>query len=490
MALTPDANHPSLNPFPGYELKAAGPAQRILRGLLPVILGVSMGLVAALLILRQEWLGLAALVVVLPAVALVTVYPFISILAWLVIFPLFVESFAPGARSLYWLLHRAMIPGTLVVVSILHFSGLRRVKTVRWGIAEWSMLAFLVLGTANILLMTDDPQNELIRFYDRMVVPFILYGLVRVLAPKKEDIRWFIPAAFFVIFSQAVIGGVSWFAPRLLPSQWLSRVDERTVGTLGNPAVFTTTLVFYAIFLVQAFHELKSRFLRWTALATVGLAYVAVFFSFSRGSWGGALLVLAGMVYLYPKTLGRVALIGGIAAAILFMATPLRSYLNFAEQRLLTESTAEGRVLGGAATLRMIQGKPLLGWGYNNNEKFDEKFRDRVLGLAINKAQSSHNTYLLIAAELGLAGLSLYLFPALYWLVRSFQAGKRLPRDGFPSRVVLVMLWFLLADHMIVSSFTDLVQSNFYSTGMWWLTLGLIANMVDHARSRVSLRRI
>jgi O-antigen ligase len=134
----------------------------------------------------------------------------------------------------------------------------------------------------------------------------------------------------------------------------------------------------------------------------------------------------------------------------------------------------------------MIAEKPLFGWGYNQHEKYDEQFRDRVLNVARNREHSSHNTYLLITAEMGLVGLVLYLLPALIWLVRSVSASRHLPWTGYPSRAILVMLWLLLADHFIVGNFTDMIQSTLFNTAMWWLTLGLIANINDAARSQAA----
>jgi O-antigen ligase len=319
----------------------------------------------------------------------------------------------------------------------------------------------------------------MIRFYDRIIVPFFIYWLVRLLNADEKDLKRLLPLAFILILSQSTIGLLSWFAPQLLPDKWLGRVGERTIGTFGNPAVFTTTLMFCALFLMQAFHEAKSALLRWSALAAVGLAFFMVFFSFSRGSWLGAIAVLIGMAFLYPKTVSRLTLVALLVAGILFLSPPLRSYLGFAGERLTTETTAEGRILGGAATMRLIMEKPLLGWGYHQHEKYDEQFRDRVLDLAVNKQHSSHNTYLLITAEMGVIGLILFLLPTLIWLWRSMSAFKRLPWAGYPGKAILVMLWLLLADHFIAGNFTDLIQSTFFNTGMWWLALGLIANIND-----------
>ena len=445
---------------------------------LPLLLGTLFGVAAAYLVLQQQWIYLLALLVIVPAMILFFTYPFAAVLIWLLVFPFFLKEVLPGSRIIYWILQRALIPGALFALILMSVTGIRKVKGFRVGLVDWVMLGYLVYSLANIFFTTNQVNGLLIRYYDRIFVPFCMYWLVRLLNPNEKDLKLLLPVAFVIILSQAAIGFLSWGAPQLLPDQWLTRLGERTVGTFNNPAVLTTTLLFCAIFLMHAFHEEQSPLLRWFALVTVGLAFFLIFFTFSRGSWLGGLIVLAGMLSLYPKTSTRLILTGLFIAAILFLATPLKTYLGFAGQRLVTETTAEGRIIEGITTLRMINEKPLFGWGYDQHENYDEQFRDRAFNLTTSQQKSSHNTYLLIAAEMGLLGLVIYLLPTLIWLIRSVSAFKRLPFSGYPGRAILVMLWLLLAAHFLAGNFTDLI-STVFTTVMWWLTLGLIANIND-----------
>jgi len=450
--------------------------------LLPLFLGALLGLVAAYLVVQQEWVYLLALLLIVPTAILFLAYPFAAVLIWLLVFPFFLKEVLPGARVIYWLIQRVMIPGAVLALLFMSATGIRKIKGFRIGLVDWVMVGYMVYSLINILFLTAQPDTLFIRYYDRIFVPFCMYWLVRLLNPNEKDLKLLLPIALILILSQAMIGMFSWGAPELLPRPWLSRLGERTVGTFGNPAVLSTTLVFCALFLMQAFHETKSSVLRWLSLVGIGLAFFMIFFSFSRGSWLGGAVVLVGMAFLYPRTVTRLALAGLIIAGVLYLATPLRSYFGFAEQRLTTESTVEGRIIGDAATTRMILEKPLLGWGDNQHEKYDEQFRTSVFDLAVNNQHSSHNTYLLIAAEMGLIGLVLYLLPALIWLVSSVNVFKKLPFAGYPGKAILVMLWLLLADHFIAGNFTDLIQSTIFNTVMWWLVLGLIANIVDSIR--------
>jgi O-antigen ligase len=453
---------------------------------LSLLLGALLAVTVAYLVIQQEWVYLIALLVTVPAIILLYTYPFAAVLIWLLLFPFFLREVLPGARMIYWLLHRALIPGAVLALLVLSAAGIRKIKDFRMGLVDWVMIGYLVYSLANIILLGDRFEPLLIRYYDRIFVPFCMYWLVRLLNPDEKDLKRLLPVAFFLILSQAVIGILGWTAPQLLPEKWLSRLGERTVGTFSNPGVFTTTLVFCALFLLHAAHNTKSALLRWFAIVSVGLVFFQVFFSFSRGSWLGGAAFLVGLLFIYPKTIARLILAGVLIAGFMALDTPLRTFFGFAEERLVTETTVEGRIVGGASTMRMIIERPLFGWGYNQHEKYDEQFRDRVLNVARNREHSSHNTYLLITAEMGVAGLVLYLLPTLIWLVRSVRTSKYLPWSGYPGRAILVMLWLLLADHFIVGNFTDLIQSTLFNTSIWWLALGLIANINDAARAKVT----
>jgi O-antigen ligase len=183
-----------------------------------------------------------------------------------------------------------------------------------------------------------------------------------------------------------------------------------------------------------------------------------------------------------------IAVVGVIVLTIL-AAGVFSFYYNFAVQRLTTESTAEGRVIGGAATARMIIEKPVLGWGYGLHEEFDEQFRQPILGYAVNNEHTSHHTYLLIGAELGLVGLFLYMYPMFWLYARSRRAIPHLPREGFYGRSFLILMWLIILDHIAVGNFTDMIYSNMFTTGMWWLVLGLIANMIENPKPATETAR-
>lgn len=452
--------------------------QSILATGLPLLLALAFGLGAASMIAGGNVVLLVPIVMTVPAAILFLRYPFAAVILWVLVFPYFVITDSSAtARFMYTLLHRLMIPAALAITILADWLQVRKREPVRFGRAELAMLAFLLLLGLNIVMRTPDPQRALVRAFDRLFVPFCMYWLIRLLQPTSADLRRLAVAGLFTLLAQAMIGGMAWFSPQMLPPTWLNREGQRTTGSLNNPAVFTSTLIFLSFLLLQSGLQSSSRRRKFLGLACLSLAYFGVFFSFSRGSWLGGVTALAGLTVVYPRVMLRWLLAAG-SIGLLLMATLLSTELSWAATRLTDQDTAQGRVLGATTSLRMIQQKPWFGWGFDTYDLYDEDFKTRVGDLAIRKDQTSHNTYLLMISEIGLVSLPVYLFPAAWWLLVSLRVWRRMPNSGMQSWHLLALLWLLLIDHFLVSNFMDMIQANLFGTTIWWMALGLIASLL------------
>lgn len=466
-------------------MEQASWTRHILPTWLPAVLAVVLGVAAALLIVGGSWVFVVPLVVAIPALIVFLRYPFAAVLVWLVVFPFFTETPTASYRYMYWLLHRAMIPAALAMLLLATWLRIRKQLRIRWGRAELVMVLFLALLATNILMASSNPSQSFIHLYDRLIIPFCMYWFVRLVAPTARDITRLTWAALAALLPQVIIGLVGWFAPGMLPDQWLGRAGERTVGTLDNPAVYSSTLIFLALLVLQQALQGNSRRLRPFLMLTFGLAFVCIFFSFSRGSWLGALLVWVGLLFVYPTTMRRLTLVAAVVG-IVAGSTVLATQLNYAAQRLQDDATAESRILQNAGALRMISQKVWFGWGFGTYDVYDEQFLERVGNVPVRtRDQTSHNTFLLITAETGVVGLMLYLFPVGWWLLRTRQVWQRLPRSGIQSRHLVAMLWLLLLDHFTVNNFMAMLDAYPFGTTIWWLALGLIASQVyPHLQAR------
>jgi O-antigen ligase len=453
--------------------------ERFVPDWLPALLGLAFGVAAGVLIVTGRLVFLIPLACIVPATVLFLRYPFAAVLIWSLVFPFVVENPDAGGRLVFTLVHRLLVPAALGIAILSDWLRVRKHEPVRFGRAELVMLCFLLVIAGNIVLLTPNiPMvKQFTRFYDRLFVPFCIYWLIRLVAPGERDFQRLAWVAVVVVLTQVVIGLMGWFTPGLLPEYWLNREGQRTVGTLGNPAVYTSTLLFFGMIALRYAIVTRAALTRVLFIGIFGLAYIGVFFSFSRGSWLGGLLVWAGLMALYPKLFRRLTS-AAVVLALIAGATLLSSVLTFADTRLQDADTAQGRILGAATQINMIETRPFFGWGYYSYDIYDEQFKQRVGNIAVRDDQTSHNQFLLIVAEMGVVGLVLYIFPAVWWLRLSTKMMRRLPEEGFGSWRLVAMLWLLLLHHFVVNNFMEMIESYLFGTAIWWMALGLIGALL------------
>jgi O-antigen ligase len=336
------------------------------------------------------------------------------------------------------------------------------------------------LLVANILIYSEHPTRTIIQAYDEILVPFCMYWLIRAVAPDERDMKRLVAVALVTLAAQTAIGLLSWYAPQVLPSHWLGFGGARTVGSLRNTAVFSSVLLFAGVLLLRSAVGSGSQLRRLGLMALFIVTLYSVFLSFSRGSWLGAALVMVGLIFVYPKTMIRTLLFVTVLVAVLG-STLLSDQLTWGYERLTgleSRNSAQSRVTANDASITMITLKPLFGWGYGNYDEASRPFRRRVAGVEVHDT-TSHNTYLTIATELGLIPLLFYMIPVLWWLYWSFKVRRRFPRQGLLGWPVLVSLWLVMLHMFVVTNFMDMIRYYPLGTTVWWLALGLIANIVD-----------
>lgn len=449
---------------------------------IPLLLAVVMGVPLALLIVKEQFHFVFGFLLLIPAVVLFNTYPLAALIIWLLLAPFLQTTPNAAYRMVYWMVHRAMPVAALGVAMLGELlqvprNGSRERRPIRLGRAEFVMAAYLGWAAINILWFHPGPISYLYLLYDRVFVPMTLYLLIRITVPDEQDVRRLLPVALVIVLVESIAGVLSWFAPHLLPPDWLGYQGARTTGSLGYPHAYTTTLIFFSFLLFQAAMSRKPGPVRFALFAAFGFSALCVFLSFSRGSWLGGLVAMVGLLAMYPKTVLR--LMAVLLVLMAFLGSGLLSeQMAFARERMNSEDTAADRWVIWNAGLQMIKTRPFFGWGYGNYRKYAQQFQVRTRNHVVSYAHASHNSYIAIAAEMGVPALALFLFPAWWWLMLTRKVWERVPQEGFWSRALLVILWMVILDHLVVNFFSDMQHST-YGMGMWWVTLGLIANMVE-----------
>src|SRR5687767_3487734 len=104
--------------LPGQQLRRKGSSDRYVNrlGWAPLLVALLLGFTAALAITSSRPIAVIPLLGLIPAAILFSRQPFAAVLLWIVLFPFFVREPSVAGRVVYWLLHRMMIPGALLVV--------------------------------------------------------------------------------------------------------------------------------------------------------------------------------------------------------------------------------------------------------------------------------------------------------------------------------------------------------------------------------------
>jgi O-antigen ligase len=442
------------------------------------------GVAAAYSVATGMWTLVVAGILFWPAFLALRRDPLVALPVWVVVAPLVVVTESGALRKLFWLVHRGLPPAALVLVvaGAVGAGGLRRLP--RPGPAELLMAGYVVVTAVSIGYTSATVLPTTYDLYDRVVAPMCLYAVVRFGAHDERRLRNAAVAVGFLLSTQSLVAAASFVAPGALPSAWLGKLGERTVGSLQSPDVFGTTMLFCAVVMLHVAARTAGRLRALAALGFV-LGLSMAFLTFSRASWLAALVVVFGSGMVYRRALKPVAVALVPVVVVLAASGVLTAQLDHARERLSSPESrysALSRLPVMYAAINMFEARPVAGWGYGDFDRYDRQFQQRVGDLVYpdDKDLSSHNLYLTTIAEQGVVGFVLLYGPAVYWLGVTVRRRRILSRDGpFDPRLVWGM-WFVVGSHVVVNNFSRMqIPVGF---GVWWLALGVVGAAVGARR--------
>lgn len=438
---------------------------------LPIILGLALGF----LIAKGVWHFALILAALAPLALLFSERPFIGVILWLLLMPL--SSALPDPDLMYWAIHRLLAPLTLGMTILTFLANPSRVPRLKIGLPELSIALMAVFVPISILLGPMDARQTIIKYADRMLIPFCMYLIVRLTVLRSSEqhlLQW---SAFFIAASQSMIGFLSLIAAQYLPYAWQPVISGYAAGSLLNPNVFASVLGFCICILFQAAIKHKSSFVKFIFIITCGVSIIGIFLSMERAAWLAGVLVLLGLFVLYPRIMLRFGLIAAVFI-ITLGGVFFSNQISRAAQRIGNEGTIDDRIIVIDAMLQMIQEKPIFGWGYETlNQNIKNYYRSVGSVSNLYVFTTSHNTYLTIFTELGLVGFLLYMLPAAWLFKASFPILRQIFQGKSKHRSLLAVLWLAALQTFVISNFMDM---RFFPIGVtfWWMELGLIANLV------------
>lgn len=451
-----------------------------LAGLLIVLLsglyalGLALGLIVLVMILRDLEMGFAAVV------AVITLLPFAAVPLNFGFKPTFLDL-AVIALFGVWLLERATgklprfvtTPLTLPVLAFLaltlaaFIAGLGHAplnQTIARHFAE------VVLSVLLFFLITDTVRDEtrLARLTRFIIIGGALASLIAIglyLLPDEISMDML---SRLRVFNYPEGPGVLRYIrddPRLPQRATGTAIDP---NALGGMLIMVLTLTAPQLF---APRPLLKR--RWIALA-LGAMGLALLLSFSRGSFvgAGAALALLGAVR-YRKLL----VIGVVALALILVLPQTQGYVThfFDGLQVLSDADASDlstqmRVGEYSDAIKLIERYPLFGVGFTGTPDIDT-----YLKVA--------NLYLLMAGEMGLIGLGSFLVVMSVLFASAWRARpqRRLPAAVPTAGSDVEPIWWGFHAALVGALIGGLFDHYFFnldfhhSVTLFWLFVGLAA---------------
>lgn len=352
--------------------------------------------------------------------------------------------------------------------------------------------ALLLLFGALLLstLMSPDIGNSLLS-YRKLWLVGAFFASFMLVTDRQEAERMI---KFFVIFAVLIAGYgiVQHFTgldlakqlvgkPASLDPFWFGRQEGfRTKGFHPSGITYAHNLLFpLSIITAWVFVPTMSGKQRLLLIGGWVVMILALLFSLTRGVWVAYVIVLLVLgVVRGGKTLvgvaGGIVLLGGL----LFTAgagVQERAWNAFDLKENL------GRSQIWLANLDMLKDRPLFGWGYGNYRKFREPYYQRYP--QADHSGHAHNSFLQIAVDSGLVGLTAFLAFFVVLLRTGWQAYRLLPPTAEPLRSFALGAWLGIVGFLI----GGMTQHNFGDAEVvivMWAVAGLLAKMSVWAGTR------
>lgn len=267
----------------------------------------------------------------------------------------------------------------------------------------WLVVAFLLFGVISTLWALDATQtrHELSRFLQVAALLLVVYTAGSSRAGFRTIVQGYLVASVITSIYSLAHGGY---------------VGNGRLATLFDPNYFAAALLpalAIAMFVVATADTWR---MRWLAAGILGIDLVAFVLTQSRGGIVGLAVALVLAVVLAgrarPRLLTLVLVLVAVSLGYYFVYKPAHIFQPSARGGLSAASS--GRLDEWHVASLMFKAHPLGGVGLGNYTTAEPAYSTQNVNLqfvsfVLQLKHVAHNTYLQIAAELGLVGLLLFL---------------------------------------------------------------------------------
>lgn len=308
--------------------------------------------------------------------------------------------------------------GSALLLLLVLFSTLRKNLSLEIPLAK-PVLVFVAIAVVGILL-GESTVREKIYDLGRMRFFLLYFILFAVLISEGPKYKWLsvLRVTTFVIgiygFVQHFIA-IDLIRPEgkkvLLYALQDEKIGPLVVGTFNHHLTFSNSYLFFAcLFLSLGFSDPKGR---WKDLGLGLFLSLLVFWTQSRVAWVALpICMLLLSFFHFGKRAFAISVVGVVAlVAGLYLSNPAFQDRLAKTFQVTDHRSFEPRLNLWKAQIKMWQEKPLLGVGWNNNERHSKEYVDRLAPTHTDAFYGhAHSMPLQILATTGVLGLVVFLW--------------------------------------------------------------------------------
>ncbi|MCL2377423.1 MAG: O-antigen ligase family protein [Defluviitaleaceae bacterium] len=251
----------------------------------------------------------------------------------------------------------------------------------------------------------------------------------------------------------------------------------RIYSTLENPNVLGKYLIFIVMIAFGMAYYFRDYLHKIAALGIMATAGLCLVFTQSRGAWLGVILAAAVFALLRDRRLVILGILGLIAAPFFISPEVLQRFLSIGD---LADTSTNFRVSIWLGSLDMARVFWPIGIGLGT-ENFNVIYN--LYALSAARALHSHNLYLQLLIDLGIAGLVTFVLIAVAFTKGLFvEAAKN--RDGHLKTVAAVLAAAMLG--YLLQGMTDNIWFNYRVLAFFWLILALGAALINTIGGKIN----
>lgn len=316
---------------------------------------------------------------------------------------------------------------TLIFAAVVVFSYVIKIMTNKERGFVKDPIAMPLIAFALVQIITTIISVDPVLSAQNLVVSLVslaLYFVIVNTLKSKEDFDRAIKIFIITAFILSIYGIIQYFTLGTTSKAWVDvnlnpDVKTRVVGTFGNPNVFAEYLEHIlpvAITLVFVYRKWMNKIIM---TLIVGVMFVCLLMTFSRGAWLG--FASAAMLFVILKMAKYIPLfvVGGIGAIPLLPQVIIQRISTIGN---VQDTSNAYRTYIWEGTINMIKDFWITGVGYGY-WAFKNTFLE--YGIKGSKAWHSHNMYLEIMAEMGIFGILTFAWVVLSIFVTTIKFAKK-----------------------------------------------------------------